>query len=230
MKPVVQQHPSAPDFACSLAVAYVNRGLLLRETKRPEEALKEYVLAISTLGPVHQQEPRLVVVRESLLKAYGGRAQAYCQMKQYAEAVKDYDRVVELAEGPPRDRLRLERAEVRMHVGEHQRAIAELKEVMDRAEASGQEFYNLAYNCSFSVRNVLFQDSNLAQADRKPLADEYVVLAIALLKKAHASGYFKDPAHVADLKKEIAFLWVSGRPEFQQLLRDLEAGAQPGGK
>jgi hypothetical protein len=58
-------------------------------------------------------------------------------------------------------------------------------------------------------------------AKRRELAQQYADRAVALLRQAVAKGY-KDVAH---LKKDADLDGLRRRPDFQQLLADLEAKA-----
>jgi hypothetical protein len=64
------------------------------------------------------------------------------------------------------------------------------------------------------------------QAGSEPKAHEYVRRAVELLKRAADVGYFKDPAHVRELKTDQDFEAVRSDADYPGLLKRLEKQSQ----
>ena len=85
-----------PEYQVDLGGSYLDLGGLVRAEGRPADSLHWYDLAIRTLTPVYEKDPRAVRARLFLRKRHSNRAVAYDELKQYSEAVKDWDKAIEL--------------------------------------------------------------------------------------------------------------------------------------
>jgi tetratricopeptide (TPR) repeat protein len=145
----------------------------------------------------------------------GCRAKAYHQLKKYAEAVKDWDRAVELSPASEQPSFRAERAISRLLAGQVAEAIAEVAELTKQAGAgtpgsptwNPDQLYNFA--CCYALASGKVADKKQEFADR----------AMQLLHQAVKAGY-KDAALIA---KDPDLDPLRGRDDFQKLLADLAA-------
>src|SRR5262249_62413959 len=120
---------------------------------------------------------------------HAGSAVMRKKQKQSAEAVKNWDQDVELAESPQRDVNRLSRALALAHAGDHGRAAIEARALDAQARGQGLAWFQLA--CVYSVAaGAAREDKKLPAPDRTRLEGEYASQAVALLRKGLAGGLF----------------------------------------
>jgi hypothetical protein len=143
------------------------------------------------------------------------RALALGELKRPAEALTDWDRAVELSTPTERPRMQVARARCRARVGNVTAAVAEAAALAEEPKASGSLLYNVA--CVYALA--------AAQEDRQ--REVYAGQALALLRRARAAGFFKDPAKVAHLKQDTDLAPLRPREDFQKFVAELEAPAQP---
>jgi serine/threonine protein kinase/tetratricopeptide (TPR) repeat protein len=209
-----------PEFLFALTAVYLNWGNLLKKTRGCDAALDLYTRAADLLEPVFSREPRHTGIRDQLLKSHAARAMAYYEMGRYADSVKDWDRVVELAEEPKRARYRYNRAVVLALASDHARANADIQAVADRPEFSAGELYAMAVACAVSCRTAR-KDAQLSEAERDHLTEDYGARAVALLRKAHAAGHFKERRKLLELFVDADLATLHSRPDFEQFLQEL---------
>jgi tetratricopeptide (TPR) repeat protein/tRNA A-37 threonylcarbamoyl transferase component Bud32 len=82
---------------------------------------------------------------------------------------------------------------------------------------------------SLAARAVV-NDMKLSPTERDKLAEQYAGVAVELLRRAHAGGYFNDPAKVDDLKKGSDLDPLRSRQDFTKLLTEVTGGRKPGVK
>ena len=98
--PLVRDHPEEVDYALSLSGAFNNWGNLLRGMGKLPEALQRETQAVDLAEAVLLQEPHHDTARTRAYSAHGARAQMYDALGRWADAVKDWERVVELDQSP----------------------------------------------------------------------------------------------------------------------------------
>jgi hypothetical protein len=114
--------------------------------------------------------------------------------------------------------LRAFRAAASARAGEHALAAAEAKSLEEHATMAETRYrvaclYSL---CAAAVR----ADAQLPLARRDELAERYAAAAVALLRQAAATGYFKSPKEIKDLKEEKDLAAVRDRDDFKKLLAE----------
>jgi serine/threonine protein kinase/Tfp pilus assembly protein PilF len=214
--------PPMPGYRRDLAGSCINFGIFLVGQRQTEAGLTWYARAIALLEPLVRQEPRPTAERLYLRNAHWSRAQALDTLGRHADAVKDWDRALQLnavAVQEPAFRFSLARSLAR--AGEHARAVAEANLLAEPASARspfpGPALYELACVCAIASGKV--RDAESASADAPRLAGEYAARAVELLRQAVAKGY-KD---VARLKKDRDLDAVRDREDFKRLVAGLEA-------
>jgi tetratricopeptide (TPR) repeat protein len=135
------------------------------------------------------------------------RARAYDLLKDSAEAVKDWDRTVELSPGSEQPSYRAARAISRLQAGATAEAVAEVEELTKMPNWSASHWYDFA--CVYAV-------ASSKSADKK---QQYAYEAMELLRRAVSEGY-KNAAHMA---KDTDLDSLRQREDFQKLLAELEA-------
>ncbi len=203
--------PRVPAYAVDLGGSYCNFGHLVKESGRPQEALDWYARAIATLELVVANERQLIAARRFLRNAHQGRARALGLLHRHAEAVKDWDRAIELNDQRQQEpSLRSHRALALARAGDHVRALAEANQLAQAKEATAYRLYDLACVCSLA---------SAAVQDDAGLKEQYATRAVALLRQAVVKGW----KNVAHLKKDTDLDPLRSRGDFQKLLAELEA-------
>jgi tetratricopeptide (TPR) repeat protein len=210
LEPLSAAQPSHGYYAFSLAALRINFGFLSQAKGREQEALEQYTLALESLQGILEREPTFDQARGHLLPAHGGRAQALSQLGRHAEAVGDWDRVVELAAPADRPNYRILRAHELVAAGQLEKAAAEVDDVA-QSETTRPVYWYEAGNVHAQIATALSNDPTTAEA--------HAVQSVAWLRKAQAAGFFQEATHAAYLKSP-EFSVLENLPDFQNLLRD----------
>src|SRR5207237_10837077 len=106
-------------------------------------------------------------------------------------------------------------------LGEHARAAAEVEAFVSEGRAQGPDLSLFAKVYSLGSAAAA-KDTRLPPAERERLADRYGGRAVELLRMARDAGCFQDPARLTALKENKDLDAISARPDFKDLLGDLE--------
>jgi tetratricopeptide (TPR) repeat protein len=187
-------------------------GNILCATMRWKEAVEYYSKGIHYWEMALQHKWRGLDLRPSLGTFCGKRAWALTMAGQFASALKDWDRAIELnpAEKPY---LRARRAFTLAQAGEHAKAIGEAKALAEASGVKGERLFYLAHVCAVA---------STAVKNNQKLREQYAAYAIDLLRKAIANGY-KDTAHMRE-DKDLDPL--RSRDDFKKLLVELDANSK----
>jgi tetratricopeptide (TPR) repeat protein len=221
LRPLVERHPPGGEPALLLAVLDINWSYLLRGTGRKEAALARNTQAVELAEAVFRNEPQHAVARDRTLRAHGARAETYEALGRLPDAIKDWDRVVELSAPADRWMNRKFRAVALARAGEHARATDEAKALAELPEVSADGLYDLACACALSMAPAR-SDARVPAAEREPLAEHYAGQAMSLLRKLKDKGYFKDPSHRETLKSDDDLRPLREREDYRELLREVE--------
>jgi tetratricopeptide (TPR) repeat protein len=214
--------PNESDYATLLGAGYCNFGILTRESGQLETALGWFQKAIARLGPVVNKEPRLVQAREFLRNSHQIRARTLDDLGRHSDAVRDWERALELDDGGRKDYLRANLAGSRLRQSQKDKdgagclAAAAEYEALKRTDAG--ELYDSACHRAICAA-VIREDPKTPHADAPRLAKEQADLAMGWLHRAVAAGY-KDAAH---MKKDEDLDALREREDFKKLLAELQA-------
>jgi eukaryotic-like serine/threonine-protein kinase len=162
---------------------------------------------------VLKKKPQLAMGRQFLHNCHKNRALALDELRRHAEAIKDWDRAIELFDGKEPS-IRLQRAVSLARAGEHARATAEADALADSKDVTIATLYDAA--CIHAL------SSAAARQDAKQ-ADRYAARAVALLLRAIQKGW-NDAEHIG---KDSDLDPLRQRDDFQKLIRDLEEKVRP---
>jgi eukaryotic-like serine/threonine-protein kinase len=199
--------PRVTECHRDLGGSYCNFGILVRDGGRASESLDWFAKAIATLAPLVRVEPRDVETKRFLLNSHYHRAKAYDQLQKPADAVKDWDKTIELSPPERQAEFRADRAKSRSKAGLIAEAVAEVAELTKSPNWKAGQWYGFAGIYAVASGKI---------ADKKA---EYTDRAMELLQKAVKEGY-KDAAHI---KQDTDLDPLRDRAEFKQLLAELEA-------
>ena len=208
---LVAEFPAVLGYRTDFAGGCCNLGHRLRAGGRAADSLAWYDKAVATLSPIQRAGSADETVKSILRSSHAGRATAHDQLGKFDEAVKDWDRVIELsppAEQPP---FRVTRAISRLKAGQVAEAVAEVAELTKLPDPPAPVLYDFA--CVYAVASDQIADKKQEYADR----------ALELLQRAVKAG-FKDVAH---MKVDKALDPLRERKDFQKLLAELEKKFPP---
>jgi tetratricopeptide (TPR) repeat protein len=224
---LAREHPAQRKFAIALGTSCTSMGNSLCRHRKYEAGFDWFARAVRQLEPWFQPDAKSTSDRKFLRDAYKGRAAALNDLSRYTEALKDWDRAIELASDTDRD-LRLFRALTLAHLGEHSQATTEAEALIRKTPTASFSYYAA---CVFARSSpAARQDAKLPPADRDKRAEHYAARAMECLVKARAAGYFKTANARERLQKEKALDPLRARPDFKQLLAELEANKTPAAK
>jgi eukaryotic-like serine/threonine-protein kinase len=89
--------PGMLRYQIDLGGSYCNLGSLFSDGGQPGASLVWFEKAIRTLTPVYEQNRRLEEAKQFLRNSHVGRAHTYSRLEKFAEAVEDWDKVIELS-------------------------------------------------------------------------------------------------------------------------------------
>ncbi len=222
MEKLAIDFPNDSRFEVEFGGCYCNFGNLVRDSGQPEAALGWFQKAIARLEPVLAKESRLVQARQFLRNSHWGRAQALDALGRHAEAVREWERALELDDGHDTEFLRSKLAESRLRRFRKDKdaagclAAAAEYEALKRTDAGA--LYDAACNRAVCAA-VILEDPKTPGADAPRLAKEQADLAMAWLHKAVAAG-FKDAEH---MKQDKDLDVLREREDFKKLLAELQA-------
>jgi tetratricopeptide (TPR) repeat protein len=202
--------PAVPRYQVDLGGSFCNLGDLFRAGNRPSESLLWCDKAIRTLTTVYHEHPQLLVAKQFLRNSHSSRARAYQGLRKYAEAMKDWDRVIELSPQAEQSRYRAERAVARIQAGQVTEAVAEVAALTKSYHWNAEQWYDFA--CVYAV-------ASASSADKK---QEYADRAMELLHRAVKAGW-KD---AAQMRKDTDLDSLRTREDFRELLAALEEPAR----
>jgi tetratricopeptide (TPR) repeat protein len=147
-----------------------------------------------------------VQAKRLLRDSYRGRAVAYDLTQMYAEAVKDWDRAIELSPAGEQPAHIASRAISRLNAGRVAEAVADVAELTKSTDWNAQQWYD--FGCVYAV-------ASGTNANKKA---EYAVRAMELLQRAVKAGY----DNAAYMKKDADLDSLHERDDFKKLIAELE--------
>ncbi len=208
----------------SLGSLLNNWGNLAVRRGRTALAFQRFERGLALVEDALKREPADTLLRYTGLNLHGSRANLLALSGRHAEAVADWDRVIELNDEPAeRTAFRLSRIMALVRTSGYPRGIAEAQ-AMARAPAAsnpmaGRDLYNFA--CIFGLAAAAARDDKrLEPSERERLADSYTRAALDSLERAAGMGFFNDPKLRDHARQDPDLAPLRGRPEFSKLVVD----------
>jgi serine/threonine protein kinase len=212
-KQLVAECRDQPLYQSNLGANYGNLGNILRDQGQPAAALTWYGKAVELLDPVVARDPA-ATARRFLRNVHWDRANALGLLGRHADAIKDWQRAIDL-EGPSDgDYLRLFQATARA-------------ELQLQALVPGPNGATSAAPFFDAARLFARAAAAAGASDEEGLQNHYSGRALKLLEQARDAGFFRNPQRIEELKKDSYLKPLLQRPEFQKFLAGLEAGKGP---
>jgi len=187
----------------------------------PSGALEWSAKAITTCNDAKERSPDHRIVRDGLTSAHIAHANALTRLGRHAEALKDWDRVLALHKGPDRPWYCLQRGLTLARLGDHERAVREVEEVMGKGNSYSVMVIRRLSRDAASVYAVAataaLQDLKRPESDRAALAYRYIAAGVASLRRAVENGY----ADLANLDQDKDLEPLRPRDDFKALLAEL---------
>jgi len=241
LEKVAADHPQNMDIAHQLVGSYHNMAdTLLLEGER-QSALAWSGRTIQQYRSLARRDPRnLSVSREGLRYALAERAETLIRLGRQAEALADYEEILELSRGIRAGELfGAFHALTKSRLGDLS-ALAVLGEKVREIVQAGAgyqgagiyEYYMSYYDaaCVYAaLARLALQDQGKPPADRQQPAQRDLDRALELLDKASATGEFKGMIHLDEIRREPLLDPLRSRPRFQLLMMDLAFPDSPFG-
>jgi tetratricopeptide (TPR) repeat protein len=198
--------PNIPAYQSELGNTQLSFGILTFVRGEIGESVQWFDKGINTLTPIHEKYTDDVQSKRFLRNNHRGRAVAYDHLDRFGEAVKDWDRAVELSPPEEQPQLRAARTYSLMRSGQVARSLAEAGELRKLDVWTAAELYDLA--CVYSLASAKIPEQKQEHGDR----------AMELLRRAVSAGWndVKLTRQDADLDP------LRARDDFKKLLADLE--------
>jgi serine/threonine protein kinase len=220
LRPLIARRPEDVQIRLTLASAKINWALGLLSKSQAKAGVAQCTEAVELAEAALRREPSHFTARSIALNAHAVRAQSYEALGRWAEAVRDWDRVIELDPAPNQWVRRVFQALARARAGDHARAVAEAKEVAKLREVSAGGLWELARVHVLSIVATR-SDTKLSITERDSLAERYAARAIDLLKKLQNQGFFKNATHAEWLKTDPDWEPLRDREDFRKLLEQI---------
>jgi serine/threonine-protein kinase len=212
---LVEEQSPVVEYWRDLARCEMNLGRVQHALRQTEEALGSYERERSLREKFVKEHPTVVEYWHHLARCEMNLGRVQIALSQpiaathsFEQSCVHWEQAIKRDDGRLRDKLRMLRADAKAHLGEHKEATQEAKEVA-QASTSMDTLYAAA--CVFALSTAAVQGN----AEK---AEEYAGQAVQLLRQAVAKG-FKNVEH---MKKDSDLEPLRSRPDFQELLRDLE--------
>jgi tetratricopeptide (TPR) repeat protein len=249
-KELAAAFPADPEYQIALGGDYCDFGNFVQETGVAADALPWYEAAIRTLAPLVEREPGLAKARIFLRNSHAARATLLARLDRFADAMPDWDRARELAEGLDQKSLWTiyrDRAFTLMKLDRFEDAIKDWNRVLDLDDGSKRAQFRIRRALCWArvdptkavaeTKAVLQGDSPsppiiydaacvyaLCAARTEDAAREmHAAQAVKMLTRAREQGYFKAPTRVTQMKTDPDLESLRARADFRKLLADLEA-------
>jgi serine/threonine protein kinase/tetratricopeptide (TPR) repeat protein len=215
-KVLALEYPKELRYAAGLGISYSNLANCITANGKPETALALYAEGVRGLEQALVENKTNAKIKKCLRDGLSGWAGALTALNRHDEALRRWDRVLELADPQNRDRIRLRRAATMARRGDHRGAIADAKEINEK-KPSLDVLYDKACIYSLASRAVR-QDSNLNAEERERLVAQYAARAVSLLTEADQAGFMKSAARRKHVKEDKDLDSIRDREDFKKLL------------
>ncbi len=201
---LAQEQAGALSNTIALAKTRINIGNLACDHGDPASTLNWFTRALTSLEEVLKQDAQQTETRQLCCEAYWSRANALNLLGRHGEARQDLDRALPIADKEKRPWLLLLRAATQVRLGEADKGLSVAEEQLKNPTLTADALYAAA--CAYAAAP----------------GEQYAAKAVSLLNQARAAGYFKDPIHIEQMKKDRFLDRLRQREDFRKVCQALE--------
>jgi tetratricopeptide (TPR) repeat protein len=242
LEKLAADHPQDMRIAAALGDAYWRMQIVMNY-RGDGQALEWSSRCIQVLRFVARRDPRNVWIgRSRLAVALEERGESRMRLGRLAEALADFEEVIELTHGTKGEELaRLFRALTKARMGDlselalwgdQVRDILKVGATRGGVSTAGAFYFMLCYDAACvqaALAQLTLRDQGKPQAERQRLADRDRERALGLLDKARSEDEFKDPILLDEIRRERLLDPLRSHPRFQLLMMDLAFPDDPFG-
>jgi|GEM_PF-2049943 len=214
---LARDNPNVIEYVRDLAVTYGGLADLRAAAKDTAGQLDFLGRSIQTLENCFKLNEDDRLTRHFLVNQHRQRAGVLAGLRRYAEAIADWDHVVQYGGDLSELREQLLCALCRAHVGQHARATSEAEALTKSQRFNDEMWYRLAAIYAVSTGEVR-KDATLIPEVQAKLANSYSTRAMDLLTKTRQNGFFGKESAVEVLRKDSDFDSLRDRADFKALL------------
>lgn len=207
------QHPAIVVYSIHLAGSYINLGELAERDNRPSDALGWLSKAEDILLGVLTREPHQSEARYFLSYDYSWQARAYESQHDRKAALQNWQRAIQYDDHDD-PTLRAAKATALEQLGETGAATA-LADQLAGKNPGADTLFQLAAVYAMADASLAGKNAPLAQAE--------AAKSFALLGRAAATGYFKVPEQLRQLKTSPQFAAIRNQPGYRSLLSEVSS-------
>jgi eukaryotic-like serine/threonine-protein kinase len=204
---LTKKFPIDVEYQFGLGYTYCNIGNYYLSTQEPKTSIIWYRKAIDIQQQLFTQQPSNINNQEFLGNSLQNRAKALMELKQYRDAISDFDRIIAMGPSGVKTIAQYNRALCHFFLENIPQAMPDLEAVIKLDQWNGTEWFGLALMYSLASAKV---------PDKK---QEYGDRTIEQLRKAIQKGY----RDVQGFKTDPDLDPIRDRADFKQLLKELEA-------
>jgi tetratricopeptide (TPR) repeat protein len=206
---LAKEHPTVLEYAVNRGAGNSGLAGVFQQQGKYPEALQGFEQAVGILEPLlpSAEAGRL------LWGAYAGHAEVLSKLGRHKQALTDLEKALKVCPRHTHNKIRVQRAVTLAYLGNHQRAAEEANDLANRRNVTPDMLYDLACVYAVSMKAVL---------DDGPKTEEYAGLALQLLNRARAAGFFRKPAVVDQLKTDPDLKPLQPRDDFKQFCAGVE--------
>ena len=168
------EYNELPEYAVDLGGSFCNFGNLMLDSHKPHAALESFEKSIKRLAPAVVQKSSLAKARQYLRNGHWGKARALDTLGRHSDAIRDWERALELDDGSAKNFFRKSVASSHFNFGNAMAGQGK------RAEAEA------AYRTAMSIQKELSEDALGIDEYVTDLGRSYVNLGLLLQSSAKA--------------------------------------------
>jgi serine/threonine-protein kinase len=217
---LAQRSPTVVQFSVDLGKSWGRLGHLVKATD-PEAALEQFGRSAEAHAGALRIQPAHSEARESLGYTFAGRAEALDRLGRREDSKVAWERALEFATGPNRDRWRARLAITTARMGDRSQATAEADAAVLRSSTASDALFDAARAhalCAAAAE----KDGALSEADRRKQADTHAARALELLSRAEEAGGLRAAATQTELRDGADFDVLRPLADFRKLLERLQ--------
>jgi tetratricopeptide (TPR) repeat protein len=217
---LVNDHPKGQAYLLDLARTCLQQGATLSQLNQLDKALGHLDTGVRLADRLLRVDPRHPQAPSYLVTGLRERAKALMRMARYRDAQADWTRALTITPAFQQLELHLERATALAHSWEYRRA-AEAADALQQGMQRPEVLCQLATVYSLAAAGSA-RDGSRPLPERENRAEQYARKAVALLKRAAATGHFRHRANLANLDGDCDLSYLRPREDYRRFRMGLK--------